>query len=151
MLLWPLLELLDGPSAVVSVAAPLRGRRRHLVHARRLDARTAVISVAAALSLVAFLTYNKHHDLIGIHHAKEHTLANETFVKWNSFSRIAIEHDPGARKRAWRIDSIRIDADASDRHRQFRFRPISSLSNTAPCCWNRTGSALRHPARRQSR
>ena len=50
--------------------------------------------MALALSLVAFLTYNKQHDLIGIHHAKEHTLANETFVKWNSFSRIAIEHDP---------------------------------------------------------
>ncbi len=112
MLLWPLLELLDGPSAVISsgaifaaagaiwftLAGSLRGR---------------VISVAAALSMVAFLTYNKHHDLIGIHHAKEHTLANETFVKWNSFSRIAIEHDPGNEKeKRPPSDSIRIDADA---------------------------------------
>jgi hypothetical protein len=112
MLLWPLLELLDGPSAVISsgaifaaagaiwftLAGSLRGR---------------VISVTAALTLVAFLTYNRHHDLIGIHHAKEHTLANETFVKWNSFSRIAIEHDPGDEKGKWPpSDSIRIDADA---------------------------------------
>jgi hypothetical protein len=112
MLLWPLLELLDGPSAVVSAGA-IFAAAGAIWFTLAGSLRGRVISVAAALSLVAFLTYNKHHDLIGIHHAKEHTLANETFVKWNSFSRIAIEHDPGDEKeKRPASDSIRIDADA---------------------------------------
>jgi hypothetical protein len=112
MLLWPLLELLDGPSAVVSAGA-IFAAAGAIWFTLAGSLRGRVISVAAALSLVAFLTYNKHQELIGIHHAKEHTLANETFVKWNSFSRIAIEHDPGDQKeRRDPSDSIRIDADA---------------------------------------
>jgi predicted membrane-bound spermidine synthase len=105
MLLWPLLELLDGPSAVVSAAA-IFAAAAAVWFTLASSLRGRVISVALSLTLVAFLTYNKHQELIGIHHAKEHTLANETFVKWNSFSRIAIEHDAGG------SDSIRIDADA---------------------------------------
>ena len=105
MLLWPLLELLDGPSAVVSASA-IFAAAAAIWFTLASSLRGRVVSVALALSIVAFLTYNKHQDLIGIHHAKEHTLANEAFVKWNSFSRIAIEHDPVG------SDSIRIDADA---------------------------------------
>src|SRR5215469_7105176 len=105
MLLWPLLELLDGPSAVISAGA-IFAAAGAIWFTLAGSMRGRVISVTAALTLVAFLTYDKHHNLVGIHHAKEHTLANETFVKWNSFSRIAIEHDPKG------SDSIRIDADA---------------------------------------
>jgi predicted membrane-bound spermidine synthase len=105
MVLWPLLGLLDGPSAVVSAGA-IFAAAAAIWFTLASSLRGRVASVALALTLVAFLTYNKHQDLIGIRHAKEHTLANEVFVKWNSFSRIAIEHDPAG------SDSIRIDADA---------------------------------------
>ncbi len=112
MLLWPLLEVLDGPSAVVAASA-IFAAAGAIWFTLAGSVRGRVVSVAVALSLVAFLTYNKRHNLIAIHHAKEHTLANETFVKWNSFSRIAIEHDPGdKREKRDPSDSIRIDADA---------------------------------------
>ncbi len=117
MLLWPLLELLDGPSAVVSAGA-IFAAAGAIWFTIAGSVRGRVLSVALALALVAFLTYNKHHDLIGIHHAKEHTLANETFVKWNSFSRIAIEHDPAG------SDSIRIDADAQTGIANFDFADL---------------------------
>ncbi len=118
MLLWPLLEVLDGPSAVISAGA-IFAAAAAIWFALAASLRGRVFSVAAALALVAFLTYNKHHELIGIHHAKEHTLANETFVKWNSFSRIAIEHDPAG------SDSIRIDADAQTGIADFDFAHLA--------------------------
>jgi predicted membrane-bound spermidine synthase len=75
-----------------SMAGSLRGR---------------VGSVTLALVLVAFLTYNFRHPVIEPTHAKEHALANEFFVKWNSFSRIAAVHDTDGR------NNIVIDADAA--------------------------------------
>src|SRR5215469_4479181 len=125
MLLWPLLELLDGPSAVISAGA-IFAAAGAIWFTLAGSMRGRVISVTAALTLVAFLTYDKHHNLIGIHHAKEHTLANETFVKWNSFSRIAIEHDPGDEKeKRGPSDSIRIDADAQTGIANFDFAHVA--------------------------
>ncbi len=114
LLLWPLLEVLDGPSVVISAGA-IFAAAAAIWFTLGASQRGRVISVAVALSLVAFLTYNKRRDLIGIRHAKEHTLANETYIKWNSFSRIAIEHDPRG------SDSIRIDADAQTGIANFDF------------------------------
>ncbi len=125
MILWPLLEVLDGPSAVVCAAA-IFAAAGAIWFTLGGSLRGRVLSVAVALSLAAFLTYNKRHDLIGIRHAKEHTLANETFVKWNSFSRIAIEHDPGDPSSGSRAsDSIRIDADAQTGIANFDFEHLS--------------------------
>ena len=124
MLLWPLLEVLDGPSAVISAGA-IFAAAGAIWFTLASSLRGRVISVAAALLLVAFLTYNKRHELIGIHHAKEHTLANETFVKWNSFSRIAIEHDPQG------SDSIRIDADAQTGIANFDFAHLTDKQRKA--------------------
>jgi predicted membrane-bound spermidine synthase len=110
MLLWPLLEVPSGPGVVVAAAAVFAAAGA-IWFTMASSVRGRVLSVAVALSLVAFLTYNKRHELIGIRHAKEHTLENETFVKWNSFSRIAIEHDKQERNPD-KSNSIRIDADA---------------------------------------
>jgi hypothetical protein len=106
LLLTPLLQWLGGPSTVVSagiffavaaaiwfsMAGSLRGR---------------VGSVTLALILVAFLAYNFRHAVIEPTHAKNQTLTNEFFVKWNSFSRIAVVHDSDGR------NNIVIDADAA--------------------------------------
>lgn len=107
LLLLPLLQWLGGPATVVcsamffavagavwfSMAGSVKGR---------------VANVALALVLVAFLTYNFRHPVIEPTHAKNQTLANELFVKWNSFSRIAVVHDPKDNR-----NNIVIDADAA--------------------------------------
>jgi len=54
---------------------------------------------------------------VGVRHAKEHTLVKPMFEKWNSFSRIAIEHDPTNGS-----NSIRIDADAQTGIANFDFK-----------------------------
>jgi hypothetical protein len=73
-------------------------------------------SVALALALVAFLTYNQHYPVIDISHAKGQTLANEWFVKWNNFSRVAVVHSADDGR-----DTIFIDADASTAIANFDF------------------------------
>ncbi len=118
MLLWPLLELLDGPSAVVA-AASIFAAAGAIWFTLAGSLRGRVLSVAVALSLVAFLTYNKHASLIGIHYAKQRALTAETYVKWNSFSRIAIEHDKDTG------DSIRIDGDAQTSIADFDFSHLT--------------------------
>jgi hypothetical protein len=124
MLLWPLLEILDGPGAVLS-AAVVFGAAAAIWYSMAGSVRGRVVSVALALSLVAFLTYNKRHDLVGIRHAKNQTLVNETFKKWNSFSRIAIVHDPGDADNP-PSDSIRIDADAQTGIAKFDFAALTA-------------------------
>jgi predicted membrane-bound spermidine synthase len=124
MLLWPLLEILDGPGAVLS-AAVVFAAAAAIWYSMAGSVRGRVVSVALALSLVAFLTYNKRHDLVGIRHAKNQTLANETFKKWNSFSRIAIVHDPGDPGNP-ASDSIRIDADAQTGIAKFDFDALTA-------------------------
>ena len=107
VVLLPLLEWLGGPATVVSsaiffaVAAAVWFSMAGSVKGR-------VVSVAVALMLVAFLTYNFRKPVIEPTHAKNHTLANEIFVKWNSFSRIAIVHDNKDNR-----NNIVIDADAA--------------------------------------
>jgi hypothetical protein len=107
LILTPLLEWLGGPSTVVAsaiffaVAAAIWFTMAGSVRGR-------VASVTVALMLVAFLTYNFRHAVIEPTHAKNQTLANEIFVKWNSFSRIAVVHDARDQR-----DNIVIDADAA--------------------------------------
>jgi hypothetical protein len=107
LILLPLLEWLGGPATVVSsaiffaVAAAVWFSMAGSVRGR-------AASVAIALMLVAFLTYNYRRHFIEPTHAKSQTLANEIFVKWNSFSRIAIVHDTKEKRH-----NIVIDADAA--------------------------------------
>lgn len=107
LVLLPLLEWLGGPATVVSsaiffaVAAAVWFSMAGSVKGR-------VASVAVALMLVAFLTYNNRHHVIEPTHAKNQTLANEIFVKWNSFSRIAIVYNDQEKR-----NNIVIDADAA--------------------------------------
>lgn len=107
LVLLPLLEWLGGPSTVVSsgiffaVAAAIWFSMSGSVKGR-------VVSVGVALMLVAFLTYNFRRPVIEPKHAKNQTLANELFIKWNSFSRIAIVHSAQENR-----NNIVIDADAA--------------------------------------
>jgi hypothetical protein len=107
LLLIPMLQVFGGPSTVVasaiffavaaavwfSMAGSVRGR---------------VATVSLALVLVAFLTYNLRHHIIEPRYSKNQVLVNELFVKWNSFSRIAVVHSPQDNR-----NNIVIDGDAA--------------------------------------
>ena len=80
-------------------------------------------SVALALALVALLTFNIRHHLLDIRHAKGQTIANETFQKWNSFSRIGLTHSPNPAEE--HPDLIVIDADASTGIANFDFEHLT--------------------------
>jgi hypothetical protein len=93
-------------------------------------------AVALALALFSFVFYNGAHNIIAIRYAKGQKLKREEFVKWNSFSRIAV-----------RNYSIFIDADASTGIASFDFAtsPLASATN----CWSRVRPCPMPCARRE--
>ncbi len=64
-------------------------------------------SVALALALFGLLLFNDRFKLINVVYAKNQKLEHESFVQWNSFSRIALAPDKSSG-----IPAIFIDADA---------------------------------------
>jgi hypothetical protein len=105
LLLLPLLDLLTGPNTVIAagvlfaVAAAIWYSLDGAVSGR-------AGSVALALLLVAFITYNTTAHLLGIRYAKGRKLGAEIYEKWNNFSRIGLARESGN-------PMIFIDADAS--------------------------------------
>ncbi|MEO7652970.1 MAG: hypothetical protein ABIZ80_21110 [Bryobacteraceae bacterium] len=83
-----------------------------------------VASVALALGLLGLILINLKSSVLDVHYAKGQKLENELFVKWNSFSRIALapEKDSG-------MMSIIIDADASTGIRKFDFEHLNEPAN----------------------
>jgi hypothetical protein len=119
MLLIPLLNQFGGPSTVVGAAITFAVAAA-IWHSMASSVTGRAGSVALALALTAFLTYNQGHAVLDITHAKGQTLANEIWSKWNSMSRIAIVHS-GQENR----DTIIIDADASTAIAHFDFDHLS--------------------------
>lgn len=107
LLLVPLLNLVGGPSTVIAAAVLFAVSAAvwfNLAGASRLRAAAVLVS----LLLAAFVVVNAKAPIIDIRYAKGMELPNELFVKWNSFSRIAV-----ARDRNDNNLGIIIDADAS--------------------------------------
>ena len=115
LLLVPLLNAFGGPSTVISVAV-IYATAAAIWHSMAGSVRGRVFSVALALALVAFLVFNNANHLIDVKYAKGQKLANERFVKWNSFSRIALGTDKDSG-----MGMIYIDADASTGIASFDF------------------------------
>ena len=65
-------------------------------------------SIGMALALMLFIFYNGRYGVLDVKYAKGQKLLKETFVKWNSYSRIAIAPERGSG-----APMIFIDADAS--------------------------------------
>ena len=116
LLLLRFLDWFGGPNTVIA-AAIFFAVGAAIWHSMDSSVKGRAGSVALALALVAFLTYNYKHHLIDIRHAKGQTIANETFQKWNSFSRIGVVHTSGDEH----PDLIVIDADASTGVANFDF------------------------------
>jgi hypothetical protein len=118
LLLIPLLNQFGGPCTVVS-AAICFAVAAAIWHSMAGSVTGRAGSVALALGLVAFLTYNQRHPIIDIRYAKGHRLQNEMWSKWNSISRIGLSHEGDAG------DRIYIDADATTGIANFDFDHLS--------------------------
>lgn len=107
LLLIPLLDTFGGPNTVIAVAVLFAATSAIWYNlAREHSGRVA--AVALGLCLTALFVFNIRQNWIDIRYAKGMTLANEQFVKWNSFSRIAVSKEGGTN-----LPNIVIDADAA--------------------------------------
>lgn len=107
LLLIPLLDTFGGPNTVIAVAVLFAATAAIWYNvAREFSGR--VPAVMLALALTALFVFNIRANWIDIRYAKGMTLANEQFVKWNSFSRIAVSKESGTN-----LPNIVIDADAA--------------------------------------
>jgi hypothetical protein len=101
----PLLNLLGGPNTVMAAAVLFAVSGAIWFNMARRD-RGRATAVVLALAIVSLVALNFKFHLVDIRYAKGRSLPSESYVKWNSFSRIAIA----------RLGSglgIFIDADAS--------------------------------------
>ncbi len=115
MLLLLCLEVLGGPNTVVAAAVLFAVSSAIWLNlAGSIRGRAA--SVALALALVALVVVNGKYRIIDVKFAKGHALTGEEFVKWNTFSRIALAPEKDSK-----MMSIFIDADASTGIANFDF------------------------------
>jgi hypothetical protein len=84
LVLVPLLNYLGGPGAVLA-SAVLFAAAAAIWHRMAGSTIAPVVGVALALGLVVFLVVNNTKNVIGVKRQPD-----ETFVQWNSFSRIAL-------------------------------------------------------------
>lgn len=119
LILIPLLNAVGGPNTVVAVGVLFAVSSAVWFYIAR-SARGRVVSVGVALLLTACLILNLKYRFLDVRFAKGQTLQNEKFVKWNSFSRIAVvpEGDTGRLL-------IVIDGDASTGIARFNFDQLT--------------------------
>jgi hypothetical protein len=120
LLLVPLLNWLQGPGAIIAVAV-MFATAAAIWHSIGGAVVGRIFSVALALALVAFLIFNHANKLIDVKYAKGKKLQQETFVKWNSFSRIGLGTDENG------MGMIYIDADASTGIANFDFARLTPI------------------------
>jgi hypothetical protein len=120
VLLLLLLQLLGGPNTVLS-SAVLFAASAAVWSSMAGSVKGRAVCVTLSLALVALISYNQQKHIIDITYAKDHKLKNEVWQKWNSFSRIAVAHDPSDEH----PDMIFIDADASTGIANFDFDHLS--------------------------
>ena len=105
LLLVPLLNLMGGPNTVMAAGVIFAvSAAIWFNQAGREGGRAA--AVVLALAIVFLIAVNGKFHLVDVRYAKGEKLPPESFVKWNSFSRIAI-HKQGSGL------GIFIDADAA--------------------------------------
>ena len=107
LLLIPLLDTLGGPNTVLA-AALLYAVSAEIWFRQARNSRLRAGALALAGALLALVTVNTFVPIIDVRYAKGKELSNERFVKWNSFSRVALARDEPAGQ-----PSIVIDADAA--------------------------------------
>ncbi|MBI4873558.1 MAG: hypothetical protein HY822_02870 [Acidobacteria bacterium] len=119
LLLIPFLNVFGGPNTVI-IAGALYAVSSAIWFNQAGSSAGRVAGVAAALALVGLVMFNFKQGFIDLKYAKGQKLEGERFVKWNSFSRIALapEKDSGTLL-------IVIDADASTGVANFDFEHLT--------------------------
>jgi hypothetical protein len=107
LLFIPFLNHFGGPNAVIFAAA-LYAASSAIWFNLAATPKGRVTGVAVTLFLVALVAFNAKLRVIDVTYAKGKLLHSESFVKWNSFSRIAIRPEENSSTM-----SIVIDADAA--------------------------------------
>jgi SAM-dependent methyltransferase len=120
LLLIPLLDSLGGPNTVIAAGALFAASGAIWFGAAGAK-RTRNAAAAAAAAIVALVAVNSWRPLIDVQYAKGKPLNAERFVKWNSFSRVAVERDKDGSGQL----SIVIDADAATGVPHFDFAHLS--------------------------
>ncbi|MGH9584489.1 MAG: hypothetical protein ACRD4O_16315, partial [Bryobacteraceae bacterium] len=120
MVLVPLLNWVGGPNSII-VAGVLFAVSAAIWFDLGGDSRGRIGAVLLGILLVALITYNSKYFLIDVKYAKGKPLKNEEFVKWNSFSRVALRPEP----HGGGLKSIVIDADAATGVARFDFAHLT--------------------------
>ena len=120
LLLVPLLDAFGGPNTTI-VAATVFAATAAVWHGIGGSVTARASSVALALALFGLLMFNDRLHLINVVYAKNQKLEHESFVQWNSFSRIALAPDKSSG-----IPAIFIDADAETAIANFDFAHLSA-------------------------
>lgn len=120
LLLIPFLNAFGGPNTVI-IAGALYAVSSAIWFNLAASSSGRVAGVAVSLALVGLVMFNAKQGFIDIRHAKGRRIQNEQYVKWNSFSRIALAPDKGSPD----MMSIVIDADASTGVANFDFDRLS--------------------------
>jgi hypothetical protein len=103
LLLIPALNVFGGPNTVIA-AGVLYGAAAAIWFHQAGSERRRAASVLVSLMLVTLMVVNFKANFIDVHSAKGRPLPHESFVAWNSFSRIGVTSQDNL---------IVIDADAS--------------------------------------
>jgi hypothetical protein len=120
LLLIPILDWFGGPNTTLSVAV-LFAAAAALWFNLAGYAWGRLASVALGLIFALLISVNIKVHILDIRYAKGHKLEGEQFVKWNSFSRVAL-----APEKESRVPMIFIDADASTGIANFDFEHLTS-------------------------
>ncbi len=107
-----LLNFVGGPNTILVSAAVFAVSASIWFHLAG-SSRGRVVAVLLGLSLVGLITLNAKKSLIDVKFAKGQQISNEEFVRWNSFSRIALKRQPDG------AQLIIIDGDANTYLAQF--------------------------------
>ena len=119
LLLIPFLNSFGGPNTVIA-AGVLFAVSSAIWFNLAGSFRGRAGAVALSLALVGLVMLNAKQGFIDLRYAKGQRLENEKFVKWNTFSRIAIAPD----KAMPSMMSIIIDADAATGIANFDFERL---------------------------
>jgi hypothetical protein len=133
LLLVPLLDWSGGPNTVLA-AGVLYSVAGAVWYAAAGLQRRSLLAASLALGMAAFVAVNAQTRWLDLRFAKDKRLETEVFVKWNSFSRVAVKADDGAGN-----PHIMIDADAATSIPSFSPEQLDPESRAALL---RSGSGL---------
>ncbi|MBK7931141.1 MAG: hypothetical protein IPJ98_27795 [Bryobacterales bacterium] len=119
LFLIPLLNTIGAPNTVIGTGV-LFASASALWYTLAGSVRMRIVSVGVALGLVLLIVGNAKNRMIDVRTAKGMELTGERFVKWNSYSRIAIQPDKHSSALL-----IVIDGDASTGIANFNFDKLT--------------------------